>query len=93
MAYNPKTAESIFIYLTKRSTLKRRGKSYREILCPICNRVGKAVRDHDHTTNTWRDIICSKCNVVLGFIEDNPTIAIQLAGYLKHWNKQTKEVK
>lgn len=44
--------------------------------------------DHCHKTNKFRGILCGRCNVVLGLIEDNRDIAFQLAAYL-YRTKQT----
>ena len=55
--------------------------------CAICEKlsseliVGLCV-DHDHKTNKIRALLCSPCNSALGFIKDNPKIAIKMAEYL-----------
>ena len=40
------------------------------------------VVDHDHKTNKVRDLICGKCNSVLGYAEDNSEILLSAARYL-----------
>ncbi len=62
-------------------------------VCAICG--GKETRknkhtkicklsiDHDHETNKIRGLLCSKCNSVLGLVNDNPKILIKAIEYLK----------
>lgn len=63
-------------------------------LCAICQqpetrpsrsgRKGLAV-DHDHTTNKVRELLCWRCNVALGMVEDNPLLLTAMIDYLfKH---------
>jgi hypothetical protein len=62
--------------------------------CAICKQPetvkqqGKQRRlsiDHDHTTNQVRDLLCSNCNTMLGFFDDNPELLEAAAAYLtKH---------
>jgi hypothetical protein len=43
-------------------------------LCPICKKSLKEFArhlDHDHKTGRVRAILCSRCNVGLGFVEDS----------------------
>jgi hypothetical protein len=43
--------------------------------------------DHCHETNTVRGLLCSPCNVYIGYIKDNPQIAGQMASYLSRTAK------
>jgi hypothetical protein len=59
-------------------------------LCAICRTTevhlngGRQVHiDHCHQTQTFRGILCLKCNVVLGMAEDSPERLIWAAEYLK----------
>lgn len=53
-------------------------------LCAIC-RDGKAVdADHNHKTGQKRGLLCRRCNLALGFIEDRERHA-KLTAYLEHW--------
>lgn len=58
-------------------------------VCAICgtsewNGVGnKPHVDHDHETGNIRGLLCGNCNHALGFIRDNPAIALAMAEYLK----------
>ena len=74
--------------MSKRRRNLAKKKLREQIICCICSRKGMPVRDHDHITGKWRDVICAKCNLALGFINDDPAIAIQLAGYLKLWTAE-----
>jgi len=41
--------------------------------------------DHDHTTNKVRGLLCTRCNTVLGKVEDSPQLLMKLRDYLiKH---------
>jgi len=59
--------------------------------CMICRetfqtRKSKAACvDHDHTTNQVRDILCGRCNSVVGYVDENPTLLEAAMGYLKKW--------
>jgi hypothetical protein len=55
--------------------------------CFICKTtepagVGWAV-DHDHVLNTFRGILCNRCNTVLGMSRDNPAVLRRAAQYLE----------
>ena len=55
--------------------------------CPICKRPLKTLTryhiDHDHQTQNIRGILCVKCNLLLGYGNDNPTILQSAISYLK----------
>jgi len=60
--------------------------------CAICNRVfgsesktGPHV-DHCHETGKIRDLLCIKCNVALGYINEDINIAQNMIEYIKKWN-------
>jgi hypothetical protein len=55
--------------------------------CAVCGTVewgykGPVV-DHDHTTGKVRGVLCSRCNMALGLIDDKPETAQALVGYLQ----------
>ena len=61
-------------------------------LCAICHqppnpkfRITKLVVDHDHEHGRLRDLLCDKCNKVLGLANDDPTILLDAFTYLKKW--------
>jgi uncharacterized Zn ribbon protein len=39
--------------------------------------------DHDHKTGRVRGLLCSNCNMALGFVHDDPALLTKLAEYLK----------
>ncbi len=57
-------------------------------VCAICGKTpGENGRrlcvDHDHETNEVRGLLCTHCNVVLGYWHDNPETARQAMLYLR----------
>ena len=58
-------------------------------VCAICGSTnwlgphGSPSVDHDHTTGKIRGILCHNCNVAIGFIQDDPKIALSMADYLE----------
>jgi len=44
--------------------------------------------DHDHKTKKIRGLLCHRCNLVLGFVKDNPTLLQEMIKYL---NKNGKK--
>jgi hypothetical protein len=61
--------------------------------CAICgaeeSKNGKRLAvDHSHLTNQIRGLLCNNCNVALGFLQDNPTLARKCADYLERWREQ-----
>jgi hypothetical protein len=43
--------------------------------------------DHNHTTNEIRDLLCSRCNAAIGFLQENIQITQNVIKYLKRWSK------
>ncbi len=68
---------------------KRKAQNY---CCQICKKHESSatyglVVDHDHITGKVRDLLCSNCNKVVGFIEEDFDAAVKLADYLKKYEK------
>ena len=59
-------------------------------VCAICKRAGFPVRgpyiDHDHRSGKVRGILCHFCNLMLGYMEDDPAIAQAMTVYLLQHN-------
>lgn len=51
-------------------------------ICLICPNPASVV-DHDHKTNKVRGLLCSKCNLGIGYFQDNPELLVKAAEYLK----------
>lgn len=49
--------------------------------------------DHCHKTGKVRDLLCSRCNLTIGMIEDNPHLALMMASYLfEHGHGQQSQL-
>ena len=60
--------------------------------CAICGNKSNLNRshfcaDHDHTTNKVRGLLCSWCNRMIGYAQDNPTLLESASNYLKEYQK------
>ena len=64
--------------------------------CPICNKTEAQLKendrwhdrsvwclDHNHATLKFRGWICNNCNIAIGRLHDNPTVAYNAYTYLK----------
>lgn len=61
--------------------------------CATCNSDKKLCVDHNHMTGKVRGILCSFCNMALGFAKDDPRILQNLINYLsKHSIFQQEEI-
>lgn len=70
-------------------------------LCTICGKPETAVFngniktmhvDHCHKTNMLRDLLCGKCNGMLGLATDEPAILRAAADYIERHAKRTENV-
>lgn len=52
-------------------------------VCAICGTTEQLVGDHDHKTGRPRGILCRKCNLALGNMDDNPARLRAAALYLE----------
>lgn len=77
------------LYILSRYTLTSVGK--REMLlkqksrCMLCKEVIKFEKcniDHDHKTGKVRGILCSRCNIGLGYFKDSPKLLFTAIQYL-----------
>ena len=64
----------------------------RMVICaesgPLTVRRAKGHLDHCHRTEKIRGLICSHCNLMLGFGNDNPTVLEKGAKYLRKFVKK-----
>jgi hypothetical protein len=51
-------------------------------ICEICNNTGRICFDHDHKTGNFRGWICTRCNVILGFVNDDANVLVEIIRYL-----------
>lgn len=51
--------------------------------CAICATTDQLVGDHDHATGSPRGILCRKCNLALGNMDDDPQRLRAAAAYLE----------
>ncbi len=55
-------------------------------VCAICKKSPGAITlhvDHDHTTQAVRELLCTKCNVGIGFYDDDPDLMRAAIAYLE----------
>ena len=62
-------------YTQKKELIAGRKKPFN---CELCGKEGKICFDHDHKTGKFRGWICSRCNFVLGHIENTPKEVLNL---------------
>lgn len=58
-------------------------KDKQENKCLVCSSVGDLVVDHNHKTGKIRGLLCNRCNLAVGFIENNPGWAPKAVAYLE----------
>ena len=85
----------------KMALLKKYGISideYKKMLkeqnnrCIICNTnkpggQGNFPVDHDHLTGQLRNLLCNRCNMLIGQAQDNINVLENAIEYLKKWGK------
>lgn len=60
--------------------------------CAICGSTLLLSVDHSHETGFNRGILCRRCNLGLGYFDDDPDTMLQAIEYLKtaHWSDQSR---
>ncbi len=61
--------------------------------CAICGKTDKEngkrlAVDHKHNTKIVRGLLCANCNAAIGFIQENPKIALGIHEYLVKWRRK-----
>jgi hypothetical protein len=51
--------------------------------CAICQNKRPLRVDHNHSTGKVRGLLCDKCNVTIGLLDENITVTERLTAYLK----------
>lgn len=64
--------------------------------CAICRKHNSEFKislavDHDHETESIRGILCVRCNLALGAVNDSVHILLNMIDYLKLHNTSWKE--
>ena len=59
--------------------------------CAICGKHQSELNrvlsvDHDHKTGNVRQLLCTKCNAAIGYLNDDPRLCEQAKQYLLKWN-------
>lgn len=59
-------------------------------ICLVILKIGQgknaAHMDHDHNTGTRRDVLCSRCNNVIGMVEEDLNLLNSIIQYIKRWS-------
>ena len=65
--------------------------------CAICrdlfadDKLHKPNIDHDHTSGKIRAVLCTRCNLAVGYLRDDPSLAYAAGDYLKTHSTGTKQ--
>jgi hypothetical protein len=52
--------------------------------CATCGRGDKILCvDHNHSTGIVRGLLCHRCNLGIGFLQDNPDLTQRATDYLR----------
>jgi len=54
--------------------------------CALCNKKRKLHVDHDHDTGDVRELLCSRCNIKLGYYEKTDKVKFEM--YIKKHKKR-----
>ena len=57
--------------------------------CACCGDYAKLVVDHCHTNGNVRDLLCNRCNTVVGMVEENVNIVENIKDYILKWTKRS----
>lgn len=50
--------------------------------CEVCQSHARLGIDHDHKTGRIRGVLCNRCNLALGYVDDNLVLLNSLKAYL-----------
>jgi hypothetical protein len=60
--------------------------------CAVCRKTGVTLCvDHCHRTGEIRGLLCRRCNIALGYCDDDPDILLAAVAYLQTWRDQQRE--
>jgi hypothetical protein len=90
---NPDKAKTIQLRWKYGITIDDKIRMYAEQkgLCGLCGEplpveISKCCADHNHATLVVRALLHRHCNIALGYIEKNPSLAIQILEYLQRFS-------
>ena len=59
--------------------------------CAICKEEFNSIKrinvDHNHKTKEIRDLLCSRCNTLVGYVEQNECLIFSVVEYIKNHTK------
>lgn len=55
--------------------------------CYICGKEDRLCIDHNHSTGKVRKLLCNRCNMVLGNVEESEVLLLKMIMYLKEHKK------
>lgn len=61
-------------------------KEVQNYKCLICNQIKPLIIDHCHKTRKVRGLLCTRCNIKIGFLQDNPEIVKAAILYIERNN-------
>lgn len=59
--------------------------------CAVCRKDGPLDIDHNHTTGNVRGLLCRRCNLLVAYLEPNPSAAHVALDYLERDRSWTPE--
>lgn len=80
-----KNRERLKAAARKRAILRREADAGRPkpAECEVCGQAGRIKFDHSHQKGHFRGWLCNSCNVVLGYVKDDPNHLRKLIAYLE----------
>jgi hypothetical protein len=76
-------------YMRKKNGVKNATAESKHGACEICGTVRQLQFDHDHATGLFRGWLCRKCNLAIGYLNDDWQIVSKAVDYLKRSSVQT----
>lgn len=62
-------------------------KLKQENKCACCEKESELVIDHNHKTGIFRDLVCNKCNTIIGLLDEDKEMIKKILNYIqKHDN-------
>ena len=55
--------------------------------CKICNKKARLCVDHNHRTGDVRALLCTKCNLMIGYANEDVEILYAASEYISEYNR------